>query len=76
MIYEQQDTLNNSFTPNNVKLKRGTFQAICNGFDRVDLHNLKPLYQANESDFGMISIEFGLENGEVIKSDIHGGNCL
>jgi hypothetical protein len=70
LFYQQESKKDSDHSLKSVQLKQGSFQEICNGFDYLDVTQLRTHYKAPESDARIIDLEIGLNDGRVIKSQI------
>lgn len=76
LIFEQEDSVADSFVRRVIKLKRGTFNQICRDLSsHIDLLMVVRKFPTQEYDFGTIYLEIGLEDGRVINSEIQNKEC-
>ncbi|MBL0745086.1 hypothetical protein [Chryseolinea lacunae] len=75
LFFEQKDSLAERFNGVEIKLALGTFNSICRGFYDIDLQKVKKMYPTKVSDFSIIRVEIGLEDGVIIKSEIQNQEC-
>ncbi|MFZ6011751.1 MAG: hypothetical protein ACOYXT_15520 [Bacteroidota bacterium] len=71
LVFEEQKQ---GFKANSFKLKKGTFEKICEGFKKLNVKKLQKRYLAKLSHFDTIELEIGLEDGTVVRSELQGLN--